>query len=152
MGDFGSVIMLILDVAVISALGLALWRFGRDPSALWEERETRLKEVVRGLRTLVGEAEEQARMIDAQLAGRLEELRGLLETEQATSTEPPTPMAPRAEGKTGPLRRQIRELAARATPLEEIARRVDMPVAEVRLLVGLQGGRGGKNVAAKSAA
>jgi hypothetical protein len=32
---------------------------------------------------------------------------------------------------------RVRRLAAEALPLEEIARRVDMPTAEVRVLVGL---------------
>jgi len=149
MGDFGSVIMLILDVAVIGVLGMALWRFGWDPSAAWQEREQRLKQAVHGLQTLVAEAAEQAQVIDAQLAGRLEELRGQLRMEQPKQPE----QASRpVESGTGPLRRQINDLAASETPIEEIARRVDMPVAEVRLLVGLQGGRRGKKVAAKTAA
>ncbi len=149
MGDFGSMIMLILDAVVIGVLGMALWRFGRDPSAAWEERELRLKQAVQGLQALVAEAAEQARVLDAQLAGRLEELRGQLRMEPA---EQPVQASRPAESGTGPLRRQINDLAARATPIEEIARRVDMPVAEVRLLVGLQGGRRGKKVAAKTAA
>ncbi len=141
MGDLSSATMLLLNVAVIGALGVALWRFDPDPGGAWEQRETRLKDAVRRLQSLVGEADEQARVIDAQLAGRLEELRALLQTPVVGE-----------DGGTGRLRRQIYDLAASATPLEEIARRVNMPVAEVRLLVGVRAGQGGKNVAAKSAA
>jgi hypothetical protein len=139
-----------LDAAVLLLLAIVLWRLRGDPSAEWDTREAGLRGTVEELRTLIAEAERQARVLDERLAAHAAELRGLVQA--ARPARPAAPSAPRQ-----PVSERVRELAAHATPIEEIARRLDLPLAEARLLVGLeQAGRtragGGKNEPATSAA
>jgi len=136
----------VLDVAVMALLGAALWRLG-DPSAAWRAREEGLREAVRALQTLIGDAERQARVLDERLAAHARALRVLVEAAHTDADG----------GDTTALGERVRVLAARAVPVEEIARRLDVPVAEARVLVALgETGRGGaapgKNGAAESAA
>jgi hypothetical protein len=154
--------MIVLDVAGVAMLGVVLWRLLVD-----RVREQRLLAAVGDLRTLIAEAEREARVVDERLSAHVEQLRGLLRS-------PAAPRAPRGQDDRARARaetprtqtsaddhqaraRRVRELAARATPVEEIARRVDLPLAEIRLLVGLQQGRRpapapGKKDAARTAA
>jgi hypothetical protein len=139
-----------LDAAVLLLLAIVLWRLRGDPSAEWDTREAGLRASVEGLRTLIAEAERQASALDQRLAAHAVELRGLVQAGRAA----------RPSGQSGrqqPVGERVRELAAHATPVEEIARRLDLPLAEARLLVGLEeAGRtrpgGGKNEPATSAA
>ena len=122
-----------LDTVLLALLALVLWRLGRDPSASWRAREQRLGEILADLRALVAQAEGLARDLDAKLAARHERLCAVLATAEATArrvveeTEPENDIVER-----------VHALAATAMPVEDIARRLGLPVAEVRVLVGLR--------------
>lgn len=142
-----------LDVAAVALLAAVLWRLGRDPGAAWAEREARLQTIFDDLRTLVAQSEGLARDLDGKLAGREERLKALLA--EAESTVGPRAAAAPAPttAPTRPARVEVREdeptSTARAiermidegTDADEIARRLGVPVAEVRLVIGLQAAR-----------
>jgi hypothetical protein len=131
-------IMSALDALAVVMLGAVLWRLRRDPQAGWEERERRLGEIFQGLRVLVAQSEGIARDLDGALAAHQQRLQGVLEEATAAVARAVPAAAARDEDTT--LAR-VRSLAAAAMPIEDIARRVDMPAAEVRVLVGLHGDR-----------
>jgi hypothetical protein len=131
-------IMPALDTLAIVLLGAVLWRLRRDPLA-WDAREQRLGEIFARVRMLVAQSEGIARDLDGSLAGHQQRLRALLD-------EATTAVGRVAATRTPPYDEQaviarVRSLAAAATPIEEIARRVEMPAAEVRVLVGLHAER-----------
>lgn len=146
-----------LDVMAVALLAAVLWRLGREPGAAWSEREARLQAIFDDLRTLVAQSEGLARDLDGKLAGREERLRALLAEAQATvggrveqshgPAERPTRIEVRADDE--PARptditetaRQIESLAEAGTGVEEIARRVGVAAAEVRLVIGLKAAR-----------
>jgi len=66
-----------LDVAGLVALGVVLWQLRQDPTAAWQEYESRLRELQESLRLLVLQAEGEARELDGKLAARADELRAL---------------------------------------------------------------------------
>jgi hypothetical protein len=139
-----------LDAAVLLLLAIVLWRLREDPSAEWDTREAGLRAAVEGLRTLIAEAERQAAALDGRLAAHAAELRDLVQAA-------PAARGSRQGGRQHPVGERVRELTAHATPVEEIARRLELPLAEARLLIGLEeAGRtlagGGKNEPATSAA
>jgi hypothetical protein len=126
-----------LDAVLIVLLALGLWRLGRDPSVSWRVREQRLGEIAVDLRALVAQAEGLARDLDAKLIAHHERLRAVLvaaETaaQRASRVEP--------DPETDVIDR-VHALAATAMPVEDIARRLGMPVAEVRVLIGLRAAR-----------
>jgi hypothetical protein len=123
-----------LDLVLLALLVLLVWRQGADPTAAWRAREERLQEIFTGLRALVAQAEGLARELDGKLAGHAERLRTLV-----TAAEPRPASAPAAPAHDVAAR--VQELAARALPVEDIARRLALPVADVRVLVGLAAGR-----------
>jgi hypothetical protein len=125
-----------LDTVLIALLALVLWRLGRDPSASWRTREQRLGEISADLRALVAQAEGLAGDLDGKLAAHHERLRAMMVAAETT--------ARRAVEETEPendIVERVRTLAATAMPVEEIARRLGVPVAEVRVLVGLRAAR-----------
>jgi len=134
----------LLDVAVMAMVAALLWRLRRDPIATWEARERRLQELFDGLKLLAAQSEGAARDLDGALGQREERLRTLA-AETAASTRAAKVSAPAPAKRSDAARgaahadviARVRRLAAEALPLEEIARRVDMPTAEVRVLVGL---------------
>jgi len=148
-----------LDAAVLALLGIVLWRLGHDPAARWQRHEERLRELFAGLQRFVAEADESARDLDARLERHGERLAGLVAAAERVSATSRSACGPGARDATArsdaakaatdeddgsaavlegdELARRVQQLAAMATPAEEIARRLGMPPAEVRLLVGL---------------
>jgi hypothetical protein len=167
-----------LDVLSLMLLGAVLWRLGRDPGAAstgWEEREARLRTIFDELRALVAQSEGLARDLDGKLALREERLQALLgeaetATRAATGTKerrapaapaaPPSPPRPnRVEVRDAPktedvgeapagVAERIEALAAAGTAVEEIARRLGVAPAEVRLVIGLKSARAARQRAA----
>jgi hypothetical protein len=168
-----------LDVLAIVLLAAVLWRLGRDPGAAWGAREARLQTIFDDLRTLVAQSEGLARDLDGKLAGREERLRALLTEAQAVTSgrsaaAEATPGRPprlevRAEassasaasvaagvraGELEPaaLASRIEALADAGTAVGEIARRLGVAVAEVRLVIGLKAARAARRRATASEA
>jgi len=155
------------DLTLVALLGLVLWRLYRDaahdPTELWREREASLREIFAGLQALVAEADGQARSLDERLAAHAAELRELFEGEAAareareredvapTPHDEPASAADAARARADEAERaeeaeeaasrvlgaRIAELAEVGTPVQEIARTLGIPVAEVRLLMAL---------------
>lgn len=131
-----------LDGAVLVMMGFLWWRLRHDPLAIWHAHEQRLQEQVESFRLLAAQSEGVARELDATLGVREQRLRDLAHetmaaargagARTASSREPE-----RREAVHGDVVERVRRMAAAALPLEEIARRVEMPAAEVRVLVGL---------------
>jgi hypothetical protein len=138
-----------VDVLTVTLLAVLLWRLGRDPGAAWGEREARLQTIFDELRALVAQSEGLARELDAKLAQREERLQALLgAAERATRGD--SVSAPARDSRAGDDDRgddpaavaaRIESLAAAGTPVEEIARRLGVAPAEVRLVVGLKSAR-----------
>lgn len=155
-----------LDVVVLVLLATLVWRLGRDSGA-WREREMRLRSVCGDLRTLVAQSEGLARDLDERLATREARLRALLgEAEKALGgVEPgsarrggPAEGAATAAGSreaaddAEEAAAQIERLAEAGTAVDEIARRVGVAPAEVRLVIGLKAARAGRRRAADAKA
>ncbi len=154
----------VLDVATAALLGLVLWRLGREPGSGWSERETRLQAIFADLRALVAQSEGLARDLDDKLAGRETRLTALLAEAQAmlggagagpaparpdrieVRDEEPRPAAA-APAPADPVvsARRIEELAEDGVGIEEIARRVGVAPAEVRLVIGLNAARAARS-------
>ncbi len=132
------------DVTLIVLVGLVLRRLGRDPTAPWQAREAALRTVFDDLRALVAQAEGLARDLDDKLADRATELRALLDESAAEARRRRAArrveQEPAAAGETTDLAARVARLARAALPVEEIARRLDVSAAEVRLLIGIDGG------------
>ncbi len=135
MTELSTWMMPALDAIAIAMLGAVLWRLRRDPVAAWDGREQRLGEVFERLRVLVAQSEGIARDLDGTLGVHQERLRALLDEATATVGRAAAAMTPARDEDTAIER--VRRLASAAMPIEEIARRVDMPAAEIRVLVGL---------------
>jgi hypothetical protein len=129
-----------LDVLAIVMLGAVLWSLRRDPAATWDAREQRLGEIFEHLRVLVAQSEGIARDLDGALDTHQQSLRALLDEATAAVGRVGAPAAPACVEDATVIER-VRALAQAAMPIEEIARRVEMPAAEVRVLVGLHAGR-----------
>jgi hypothetical protein len=158
------------DVAMIVLLALVLWRLGHDPGTAWNEREVRLKAIFDDLRALVAQSEGLARDLDEKLAGREARLGALLAEAQAAlvAVEPglseraphvgvrdevsaaKAPAAEKAVADPAALASRIEALADDGTTVEEIARRVGVAAAEVRLVIGLKAARVARRRAAAS--
>lgn len=144
-------VMPALDAVVIALLAAVLWRLRRDPAAAWDAREHRLADAFERLRMLAAQSEGVARDLDGALDAHQQRLRVLLD--EATKTVGRVVAAADPRRDEGPVYddeperderaaiARVRRLAATAMTIEEIARRVDMPPAEVRVLVGLHGER-----------
>jgi hypothetical protein len=153
-----------LDVAAVGLLALVLWRLGGDPSAAWSERETRLQAIFDDLRGLVAQSEGLARDLDEKLAARETRLKALLAEAAETlasprAAVPPAPAersgrievrddvaelrspAPAAPVDPAVIAERIEALANDGVAVEEIARRVGVAAAEVRLVIGLKAAR-----------
>jgi len=151
-----------LDVAVVGLLAAVLWRLGRDPVAAWGEREARLQTIFEELRGLVAQSEGLARDLDEKLAERERRLRALLgeaeqtliaKTDASVAGRTYPPVATRGEradardesssaaADPALIASRIEALAATGTAVEEIARRVGVATAEVRLVIGLKAAR-----------
>ncbi len=160
----------VLDVAAVVLLTLVLWRLGRDPGAAWGEREARLRAIFDDLRALVAQSEGLARDLDAKLAARENRLATLLADAEraldggdrrpdptaaarvggvelgrsvgASATAPATAaVEPPSEANPALTAARIEALADAGMPVEEIARRVGVAPAEVRLVIGLKAAR-----------
>jgi hypothetical protein len=137
-----------LNAAGIILLAVVLRQLGRDPAAAWREREARLGALLEELRGLAAEAERRARELDGTLAAHAGRLRALLER-AGTAAVPGAPAGSgaRSEEAIGAPESAaaswdaVHRLAASGTPVEEIAGRLGMPAAEVRLLAGLGAAR-----------
>ena len=154
-----------LDIMAIVLLAAVLWRLGRDPGAPWSEREARLQTIFDDLRTLVAQSEGLARDLDGKLAGREERLQALLAEAQAVTSgqgaaeeaipgRPPRldlhAEASRASAgsvvtgvgasalEPAEMASRIEALADAGTAVGEIARRLGVAIAEVRLVIGLK--------------
>ncbi len=144
-----------VDVFLIGLLGALLHRLSRDPTKVWAERERRVAEIHDSLRLLVSQADGQARVLDAQLGAHTERLRDLMRkgsVDHAAIPPTPTPatvrepqpeacaMRPAAEPERAnvSLRVQVAGLARSGCDVEEISRRLDVPLADVRVLVALE--------------
>jgi hypothetical protein len=136
-----------LDVLAIALLGGVLWRLGPDRDAAWGERETRLRALFDELRTLVAQSEGLARDLDATLAERETRMQALVAS-ATTATPSRTQREARREvrdedvadasGDPAETAMRIERLAAAGTAVEEIARRLGVAPAEVRLVIGLK--------------
>ncbi len=167
----------LLDGTAIALLALVLWRLGTDPAAAWGEREQRLQAIFEELRALVAQSEGLARDLDGRLAAREERLQALVAAAEATARAPrggrdveARPAAARgarievrddraaaeyteaapAEAAADSATR-IEALAAAGTGVEEIARRLGIAPAEVRLVIGLKAARAARRRAAEAA-
>ena len=129
-----------VDVLLIVLVGMLLHRLSKDPTAVWKAREARLGEIYEALRLLVAQAEGQARALDADLSARAERLMGLLErsTEREASASVAAPTRSAPEPRRDSVRSQVAQLARSGLDPVEIAHEVNLPLAEVRLLVGLE--------------
>jgi hypothetical protein len=159
-----------LDVLAVVLLTGVLWRLGRDPGAGWSEREARLQAIFDDLRTLVAQSEGLARELDGKLAAREARLRALvaegravadaaqalapveLKDEWSGDERKPDVKAPAAPAPTAPAARaveadpatiaaRIEALADAGRDVDVIAKRLGVPVAEVRLVIGLKAAR-----------
>jgi hypothetical protein len=154
-----------LDVVSVALLAAVLWRLGRDPGAAWSERETRLQAIFDELRALVAQSEGLARDLDAKLGQREERLQALLRTAEAAA--PPAlargdrgaavrdASAAATDGRDddpAAVARRIEALADAGTAVEEIARRVGVAPAEVRLVIGLKSARAARQRVAEERA
>jgi hypothetical protein len=154
-----------LDVLAVGLLAAVLWRLGVDPAAGWAAREARLQAIFEDLRGLVAQSEGLARDLDGKLAGREERLRALLAEAQTVTADRPAPAtapaarretpAPRAVSAAAEAAREPAAIAARiealadaGTAVDEIARRVGVAAAEVRLVIGLKAARAARRRAA----
>lgn len=141
-----------VDVLLIVLVGMLLHRLSKDPTAVWKAREARLGEIYEALRLLVTQAEGQARVLDADLSAHAERLMGLLE--RSTEREAAAPVAAPRRSATEPrpqsMRSQVAQLARSGLDPAEIAHEVDLPLAEVRLLVGLESAGRDRVVAASA--
>ena len=142
-----------LDLLAVALLGAVLWRLGSDPAAAWGAREERLRAIFGELRGLVAQSEGLARELDAKLATREERLRALL-AELASAlpaararggehadVDAEAPRAREAGGNPAAIAARIEALAAGGVAVEDIARRVGVAAAEVRLVIGLKAAR-----------
>jgi hypothetical protein len=139
-----------LDAAIVALLGFLVWRLGADPTRAWRDAEERLRAILGELQGLVGEAEQTARDLDHGLAARAARLETLLAEAPAAARSGP------ARGAA--LEAEVAALAAEGLAAEDVARRLDVGVAEVRLMLGVQAVRAaaaraarGKNDAAETA-
>jgi hypothetical protein len=155
------------DVLAVALLTAVLWRLGRDPGAAWGEREARLQAIFDDLRTLVAQSEGLARDLDGKLAAREERLQALLSEARAVTSG--TSAAARSEapasrtastrddalgvGELEPVATpaRIEALADAGTAIDEIARRLGVAAAEVRLVIGLKAARAARRRAAAEA-
>jgi len=149
-----------LDLVSVALLATVLWRLGRDPAAGWSEREARLQTIFDELRTLVAQSEGLARDLDAKLAQREERLQTLLRTAEATA-RPAPPRDDRGAARDASdardddpavVARRIEALADAGTGVEEIARRLGVAPAEVRLVIGLKSARAARQRATEERA
>ncbi len=138
----GTWIMPAVDAVVVALLAAVLWRLRRDPHARWEERERRLEAIFERLRLLIAQSEGAARGLDGALGAHQQRWRALVDEARAEQ-QAAAPAAANDGTLDGDVIARVRTLAAAAMPIEEIARRVDMPAAEVRVLVGLRDDRRG---------
>jgi len=154
------------DVLAVALLTAVLWRLGRDPGAAWGEREARLQAIFDDLRTLVSQSEGLARDLDGKLAVREERLQGLLSEARAVTSgasaaarsEAPASRTASARddalgaGELEPAATaaRIEALADAGTAVDEIARRLGVAAAEVRLVIGLKAARAARRRAAAS--
>ena len=150
----GTWIMPALDAVVIVMLAAVSWRLRRDPQAHadWEERERRLQEIFERLRVLVAQSEGVARDLDGALDAHERRLRALVDESKVVGARPGVSATRDAGAIDRDVIASIRGLAAAAMPVEEIARRVDMPAAEVRVVIGLRDDerRGARGKASRS--
>jgi hypothetical protein len=158
--DGHTLVRALLDVGLAALVGLLAWRLRRDSepqdNAAWDERERRLRAVHESLHRLVERAQEDARVLDARLAAQVAHVESSLRSaeavieairaprvaraggaaaEAAAEAAPPAPARP-AAGATGVAER-VSALADEDLSAEEIARRVDLPIADVRFLLAL---------------
>jgi hypothetical protein len=153
----------VLDLLALALLAGVVWRLGRDPGAAWSEREGRLQTIFDDLRALVAQSEGLARELDAKLADRETRLQALLASAPTNAAATRGGPSGRerievrgshpadARGETVALdvtAREITALADAGTPVDEIARRVGVAAAEVRLVIGLRAARAGRRRAA----
>ena len=153
-----------LDVLAVALLTAVLWRLGRDPEA----REARLQAIFDDLRTLVAQSEGLARDLDGKLAAREERLHSLLSEARAVTSgasaaaRSEAPASRMASARDDALRAgelepaataaRIEALADAGTQVDEIARRLGVAAAEVRLVIGLKAARAARRRVAASEA
>jgi hypothetical protein len=150
----------VVDAALLALLVLVLQRLGRDPGIAWRERESALRAIFDDLRGLVAQAEGLARDLDDKLAARAQQLRRLAEETaaaaracEASHAAVAAPTAPehvptawgnaadtpaaRDQASGDDLAARVRALARASLAVEDIARRLDVSAAEVRLLIAI---------------
>ena len=150
-----------LNLLAVVLLGALLWRLGREPGAAWAEREARLQAIFDDLRALVAQSEGLARDLDGKLAEREERFQALVAEGRAVAdaakTMAPVELkeewpaerermrdarpAPASEPDPAAIAARIEALADAGQGVEEIARRLGVPAAEVRLVIGLKAAR-----------
>ena len=130
-----------IDVILIVLVGILMHRLMRDPTRIWQEREERLREIYAALRLLVSQAEGQARTLDEALAKQAQRLRELVDEANAVrapAEDPGGRRERRGEPTPPPLRMRVAGLRRSGLELEEIARELDVPLADVRLMVAFE--------------
>lgn len=162
--EFLPIAGLAVDALLILLVGGLLVRLAKDPTKIWSEREDRLGELHDSIHLLVRQADGQARALDAELVEHTERLRALLDQAATVgaSIQAPNPPAkqkrramvdadfvesgerrgeepaPRKTSESAPLRQQVAALSCTGVDVEEISRRLEVPLADVRVLVALE--------------
>lgn len=156
--DLSSIAAMVLDLGLAGLVALLLWRQARAPedgTEAWRERERSLRDIYEALHRLVAQAQEDARMLDARLAAQVAHAESTLRSAEAVieairtprvirSAEPVvlreevrTPSRTDAPEPQGVAER-VRALAEEDVSAEEIARRMELPIADVRFLLALR--------------
>jgi hypothetical protein len=166
--DWSAATRALLDIGLAGLVGLLAWRLRSDATPLngaeWDERERRLREVHESLRRLIAQAQEDARVLDARLGAHVAQAESTLRSAEAVIEairaprvlraasapvtapaapveEPLTAFRPRPETRPPTVAERVQALVAEDLTADEIARRVDLPIADVRFLIAL-GARG----------
>jgi len=132
-----------LDVMTVLMVAAAVWRLGRDPGAAWQAHEERLQTIFTELRALVAQSEGLARDLDGKLAAREASFQRLVAEARTALAERRAPVEPAAAVGDDPalVAGRIEALAESGATVEDIARRLGVAPAEVRLVIGLKTAR-----------
>jgi hypothetical protein len=166
--DWTAAMRALLDIGLAALVGLLAWRLRSEAAPRtgeeWDQRERRLREVHESLRRLVTQAHEDARLLDARLGAQVAQAESTLRSAEAVleairqprvlrATAAGAPEAadpvvearptfrPRVETSPPSVAERVQALVAEDLTAEEIARRVELPIADVRFLMAL-GARG----------
>ena len=132
--------MVLADIAVICFCIFYFSRAGRTLDDRWNVQRKALEAARGALERLVGEADERARDFDRVLGAREQSLRGLLfrlaEQEERVRRSDTTTETP--QKSTRGLAAEIGRLASAGLGPVEVARKLNVEPAQVRVILGLR--------------